>query len=69
MITKNKPALKFRIKRCAPIIKQHIKPMLVMLFFICAYSIAGNMEYQDEVAQTKINCASATYANDNGGCE
>lgn len=69
MITKNKPALKFRIKRAISDSKQHSKPLAVLVLILSAYSLVGVFEYEDEVLQHQVNCQSATYENDNGGCE
>lgn len=32
---------------------------------VALISIAGHFSYEDEVAQQKLNCEIATYANDN----
>lgn len=69
MITKNKPALKFRIKRSLINYKEKLKPVAALVLILTAYSLVGAFEYEDEVLQHQINCQSATYANDNGGCK
>ena len=40
-------------------------PALAGLLVLSLMSIANEMDYQDAVDQHEINCASATYVNDN----
>jgi len=42
-----------------------IKEWLLFASIFAAFCVVGTMDYEDAVAQHKINCASATYVNDN----
>jgi len=37
----------------------------IAIIILSAYSVAGEMDYQDAVAQHAKNCESAIYINDN----
>ncbi len=45
--------------------KTQFKKILVCTFLFAAFSLVGEMDYQDAVAQHKVNCDSASYVNDN----
>ena len=46
-------------------IKTAIKEWSAGFVLFALILLAGTMEFSDEVAQHKINCASATFVNDN----
>ena len=45
--------------------KKTLKAWAVGLIVLSAFSIAGEMDYQDEIAKHSKGCESATYAFDN----
>lgn len=50
--------------------KSETRPLSIpgALFFLAVFSafcVVGTMDYEDEILQSEVNCASATFANDN----
>jgi hypothetical protein len=42
-----------------------LKEWCLFIAIFAAFCVVGTMDYDDAVAQHEINCASATYVNDN----
>lgn len=45
--------------------KVKIKRSLIAIVLLAAFSLVGEMDYQDAVAQHNFNCQYATYSVDN----